>query len=86
MLLAIAEALQKEKAIADFPGVRGDFDGKQLLHAPSNAVPYRDGIQLRTRVYGLVLNPFSRARRILVFQPAIGIGDLDAMPNLSYRF
>ena len=84
VLFAILHALQEEVAIADLPRLGDNILARQqFLYALSNAIPPGDGIEVGTRVRALFLDPFSCARRILIFEPAVGIGDLDAVQNLS---
>ena len=51
----------------------------------SDAFAPRDAVQIRASVERLLFDPDSRARRILVFEPAIRVGDGDTVEDLRHR-
>src|SRR5258708_3538276 len=84
-LLLIRQALPEEVAAAgDLQRVVG-FDGEELSNALTNALASRDVVQIGTGIAGLLLDPGTRARTILVFKPAIRVRDGDTVENLRHR-
>src|SRR5208282_2018540 len=85
-LILVRQALPEEiAATGDLQGVIG-FDGKELSNALTNALASREIVQIGARIAGLLFDPCARARRVLVFEPAIGVGDRDTVENLRHWF
>src|SRR5208283_4558018 len=85
-LLLVREALPEEiAATGDLQGVIG-FDGEEFSNALTNALTPRDVVQIGAGIASLLFDPSARARGILVFEPAIRVGDGDAVENLRHRF
>src|SRR5712664_1934065 len=84
-LLLVGQALPEEIAAAGFlQGVIG-FDGEEFLYTFANALASRNAVQIRASIKRLLLDPGARARRILVFEPAIRVGDGDTVEDLRHR-
>src|SRR5258708_10347366 len=84
-LLLIRQALSEELAVAGLlQGVMG-FDGEEFSNALSDAFTPRDGVQVSASVECLLFDPGSSARRILVFEPAVGVGDRNSVEYVRHR-
>src|SRR5712691_5216770 len=84
-LLLVGQALPEEVAAASsLQGVIG-FDGEEFLDALADATAPRDVVQVCASVERLVLDPGPRAWGILVFEPAIRVGDGDTVEDLRHR-
>ncbi len=79
--------LQEKVAVADVPRF-GDnsLDSEQLLNPLSNFLSTRNRVQVCTRVRCLLFDPSPCSRRVLIFQPAIGICNLHTMQSLRDGF
>lgn len=84
-LFLVREPLAKEISVPRFLQRIVGFDCQELTDASPDAFAPRKLIEVRARKLCLFFNPPARARRILVFKPAVGIGDGHSMKNLRDR-
>src|SRR5258706_15306658 len=84
-LLFVGKALSEEVAAAGFLQRVIGFDGEEFANTLTDALAPRDAVQIRPSVERLFLDPGARARRILVFEPAIRVGDGDTVDDLRHR-
>jgi hypothetical protein len=84
-LFLVRETLAKEISVASLlHGIVG-LDCQELSNALADAVSSREVIEAGARITSLLFNPASRARRILVFEPAVWVRHGHTMQNLRDR-
>src|SRR5215472_71937 len=74
-LLLFGQTFPKEIPAAGLPEGIAGLDREEFPDPRSNESASRHVIEVRPCVAGLLANPFPRSRRILVLEPAVGIGD-----------
>ena len=84
-LLLVGKALSEEVAATNLlQGVIG-FDGEEFADTLTDARAPRNAVKVCACVAGLFFNPSTGARRVLVFEPAIRVGDGNPMENVRHR-
>src|SRR5260370_39448108 len=84
-LLLVGKALSEKVAAANLlQGVIG-FDGEEFADTLTDALAPGNAVKVCASVASLISNPSSGARRILLFEPAIGVGDRNPMENVRHR-
>src|SRR5688572_21535176 len=85
-LILVGRSLGKEIAITTRPGDADDIDLEKLLQSFAYGVAARQRSQYRLGIAVLLPNPGARFGTVLIFQPAVRIGDLHAVDSLSIVF
>jgi hypothetical protein len=84
-LFLFGETLSKEILLPSFlQGVIG-LDCQKLPDPLPDAVPPGKMIEAHPRKLPLLFNPLSRARRVLVFEPSVGVAHGDSVEDFRDR-
>jgi hypothetical protein len=84
-LLLIREPLAKEIPVPCFLQRIVCFDGQKFSYALADPIPPREMIEVGAREPPLFFNPLPGARRVLVFEPAVGVCHGNTVENLGDR-
>src|SRR5882762_6963268 len=85
-LFLVGKTLSEDVATSYFLDGIVSLDSQEFANAFADLLPARQVVQVTACVFRLLCNPFSRSRRILLFEPAIRIGDGYTMKDLSDGF
>jgi hypothetical protein len=84
-LLLVGQALPEEIAAAGFLQGVICFDGEEFANPLTNPFSSRNAFEIGSGISRLFFDPSARAGRVLVFEPAIRVGDGDTVENLRHR-